>query len=974
MAGCTRRAMRRNPNGTDVLVNEAGARGGVFAGGARGSHVAGLARRALAASLSALLAFSLVPAQAWAGEAAAASGAAAVEEEANDEQVELSEPSIEGDQVSSEPETEEVSDASASMVSEDGSQDSGAGQVGSPSSPQASSDQVDVAADEIEVTATIIGADAAGNTQVWVPEASYTVEEGSTAADLIERILDEEGLAHEATGQGTSDYYLSTITSPDGSVLGWDAETGRYWQLFQNGTAAETGAGSIELEPGDSIALYYSAYGDELPAEDPGQGSVAINVIGRDAAGDPQDWGTVDIPINDSSATLDVINAALDELGLAHEFEAAPDDDSMHRIFSITAPGGEPLVSGAVDDNTWLVDGDAWYFAVDGEGADVWIEYLSLNPGSTLTMYYGAFNKVPEIDDGEDTELTPDAPRPDYDSSWPFASGTASGAVTIAPTPTEAAGLDWTYDFGANEGEPAPIIVNGDVYLVVGSTLRKVDGATGALLVSVEVGAPIAYFCRPVYADGLIIVPADDGTLTAFTADTLTAVWKSQRLFDDSSYQATSTLTVSNGYVYAAFGVPGSNDNPSTAGALVCVSVADGSVKWERSAQSADTGTLEGYYWAGAVASGDDIVIGDDAGRVSLIDGETGGVLSQVSIGASCRAGIVVSESDPNAFFAVARDGSLHKVVRSGDVLALAGSVSFAAASTSTPAVAGGKVFVCGVDAQGYGTLSVIDGDSLAVDRTVRGGKGAAQSSPLVSTQADGTYVYFTCNALPGGVYVYRVGDAAARELYVPDADEQQHCIASVICDPEGALYYFNDSGVLFKLSGRAQVSVSFDTHGGSEVAPVYVPVGGLVQQPEKPTRPGYVFTGWFTDSACTHAWDFSTPVSESMTLHAGWRKVSSAGGTPAGTPGASLMTPVGTVAPAATPLGASEEAAADAAGAEAVATSADEAGGAVATRMLAAPAESRMNLWAIAGVGAGIVGIAAIGLFLGLGKRQGGR
>ena len=85
-------------------------------------------------------------------------------------------------------------------------------------------------------------------------------------------------------------------------------------------------------------------------------------------------------------------------------------------------------------------------------------------------------------------------------------------------------------------------------------------------------------------------------------------------------------------------------------------------------------------------------------------------------------------------------------------------------------------------------------------------------------------------------------------------------------------------------------------------------------------------------------------------------------------------MTPVGTVAPAATPLGANDEAAADAAGAEAVATSADEAGGAVATRMLAAPEESRMNPWAIAGVVAGIVGIVAIGLFLGLGKRQGGR
>ena len=86
-------------------------------------------------------------------------------------------------------------------------------------------------------------------------------------------------------------------------------------------------------------------------------------------------------------------------------------------------------------------------------------------------------------------------------------------------------------------------------------------------------------------------------------------------------------------------------------------------------------------------------------------------------------------------------------------------------------------------------------------------------------------------------------------------------------------------------------------------------------------------------------------------------------------------MTPAGTVAPAATSLAASDEAAADAAGVEAVATSADDAGGAVATRMLAAPMMgSSMNPWAIVGVVAGIAGIAVIGLFLGLGKHQGGR
>ena len=65
--------------------------------------------------------------------------------------------------------------------------------------------------------------------------------------------------------------------------------------------------------------------------------------------------------------------------------------------------------------------------------------------------------------------------------------------------------------------------------------------------------------------------------------------------------------------------------------------------------------------------------------------------------------------------------------------------------------------------------------------------------------------------------------------------------------------------------------TVVFDSQGGSDVGGTTLVGGDLVDEPEAPSRDGYVFKGWFTDAACTETWDFSAPVTKSMTLYAGW-------------------------------------------------------------------------------------------------------
>ena len=63
--------------------------------------------------------------------------------------------------------------------------------------------------------------------------------------------------------------------------------------------------------------------------------------------------------------------------------------------------------------------------------------------------------------------------------------------------------------------------------------------------------------------------------------------------------------------------------------------------------------------------------------------------------------------------------------------------------------------------------------------------------------------------------------------------------------------------------------TVTFDTQGGSAVAPVQVRRGGVLEQPEDPDRPGYIFAGWYLGDG---KYDFGSRVSQDITLTAHWQ------------------------------------------------------------------------------------------------------
>jgi uncharacterized repeat protein (TIGR02543 family) len=67
---------------------------------------------------------------------------------------------------------------------------------------------------------------------------------------------------------------------------------------------------------------------------------------------------------------------------------------------------------------------------------------------------------------------------------------------------------------------------------------------------------------------------------------------------------------------------------------------------------------------------------------------------------------------------------------------------------------------------------------------------------------------------------------------------------------------------------------IEFRTFGGTIVkAIVNISPGSKAKAPMNPVRPGYVFKGWYRDTAFTKAWSFTSPVTSDMTLYAKWEK-----------------------------------------------------------------------------------------------------
>lgn len=726
--------------------------------------------------------------------------------------------------------------------------------------------------DQLSASCTVIGQDASGAQQTWAQPTTALVEEGATAADLSEQVFKRAGIGADVQ-TGSYGWFLNSLTSPFNksvklSTVRVNESTWKSWQFFVNGKMANVGAGNYTLKAGDEITWVYGSDGTM-----PGQVSVSMEIIGKkdDKA---QRWTDPSKQVFVGGTTIkDATAAYFDALGIKSEMY---DQLGFWGVHSLVSPLDGTKLAGA------------WSYFVNGvPGSQLDSDYV-LKSRDEIVWAYAAGDTVPNPDE---VVVNPSAPRPtDWKSDW---DGKSNAAVENVSTPTGALASSWTFDWKAysgatNPNASEPIVVNGYVYLAVNKRLLKINAESGKVLAESKLKTAVGYTSRPIYANGLVIVPLDRGAVQALTADTLTTVWVTD--FVSGTAQSNSQLTVDGNYLYVGtvdvdYG-KGTYDN----GHLTRINILTGAVSWQH------VNPNEGYYWTGATVGDDFVLVPTSSGTVEMLSKSTGDVLGSVSVGAIVNSTCVFSDDGSHAYL-ISRDGKLHVLaISDGD------SRDADAASRITeervvdlgltgcacaPTMYDGKLIVGG-EVAGGSALAIIDPAkdfartlvTTADGSQLPAGLGGIKGAPLVSAQGKDAYVYFTVNygespdfvnyTTGGGVYRYKLGDTEASGVFSATG-HNNYCDSPIACDAQGNLYYINDSGTLFKLN--AGVKVSFSAGKGSKVDFQTTAANGSVAKPADPTREGYTFAGWYTDEACTEAYDFSVAVTADMTLYAKWVK-----------------------------------------------------------------------------------------------------
>ena len=732
--------------------------------------------------------------------------------------------------------------------------------------------------DSVHASVQVLGKDKDGKQQVWASTGQTSLKAGSTAKDLLE----QTGLKLKATEESWG-WYLRGITSPlDGKTYcGSDAATNSYWRFYVKGKSdakykfADVGAGAYELHEGDAVTFMYAGDSDALP----GQVLGSADIIGPDVNGNNTRWGSSsNVSLPEGSTAQDLIETVLKAKGI--DYKAS----QSGAYWSITSP---------FEDNSYGYDGATgkyWHLYINGESSSLCANQVTLKSGDKVTFAYTT-EKSP-MPDPDKIVVDPSATTPNWDAEWAGYGNSGNGStVTDAKTPAQAAGLKWAFDWKAESGQQyancsEPVIANGFVYIATENELIKIDSSTGKKVASAPLASKVSYTSRPIYTNGLIIVPLNGGAVQAITADKLICKWLSPGLTDLT--QSSCTVVSDGEYVYVG-SVDISHDENYNAtygnGSFMRIKIATGEVSWQNIDAS------EGYYWTGAALTDKYAIVPTSAGTLKCIDKATGDVVSTMKLGALANADCVADPSNGSTFYQMTHDGKLHVISLSAKgVLSAQKTVDLGLTNNlSAPAVSGDNLIVGGQTATGSALVlyNLKTGKTTMVaaadGKALPAGLNGIAATPLVSVQGGKTYVYFTVNSADskdyvnysagGGVYRYTLGDAEATQIY-DAAGHYQYCDSPVIADASGSLYYINDSGTLFKLGAVESWTVAFNSNGGSACDTKFVATAdGKLVKPADPTRDGYTFGGWFTDEACTQAYDFSTPVTADLTLYAKWTK-----------------------------------------------------------------------------------------------------
>ena len=447
------------------------------------------------------------------------------------------------------------------------------------------------------------------------------------------------------------------------------------------------------------------------------------------------------------------------------------------------------------------------------------------------TPVSGTITNTDEVINVTLTKEIPTQPTEVTDVDWKnFRNSDVNMAITSVKTPTEKIALKWNTSFAGASGwsnsPNVPIIVDNKIVTMAGNKLYMLDAETGEIVKQADMVSMPNFGYTPItYANGMIFCPLSNGVVQAFNATTLESLWTYRDPYGGQSLSPVvySTVEVEGrtcGYIYTGFWNGESGDAN-----YVCIDVTDYDAESKDEPKTAVWSHKQngGFYWAGAVVVGDAVIVGTDDGDAEGSDAgsylysfnkATGEIITKLALASDAGDQRSSIAYENGTIYFTTKGGYLYKAKVNSDctITDLKGE-NYNAQSTSTPVVYKGKLYFgigSGIRTDGSeGSFVVADADTLKKIASVEL-KGYPQGSALLSTayEAEGyLYFYMTYNDRPGGISMIKVktdaqsdADIQLTEIYEAEGFSQ-FCIASIICDENGTLYYKNDSANIFAVA-----------------------------------------------------------------------------------------------------------------------------------------------------------------------------
>lgn len=193
-------------------------------------------------------------------------------------------------------------------------------------------------------------------------------------------------------------------------------------------------------------------------------------------------------------------------------------------------------------------------------------------------------------------------------------------------------------------------------------------------------------------------------------------------------------------------------------------------------------------------------------------------------------------------------------------------------------------VIIIGFDSSTSPRSASYTSEVTCAGKTIRLESGTVRNGPVSNTIGAGeSAIEYVGNGATGGKYLY--GTAKPGTATTTATDNQFTRTGYTFtgwntkADGTGTAYHagatiaYPAESKTLTLYAQWKVSshtVTFDSNGGSAVASQTVDDKAKAKEPTAPTRSGWTLEGWYLDGT---KYDFNTPVTQDITLKAGWRK-----------------------------------------------------------------------------------------------------